>query len=101
MKIYSLFYTYHKKKEDGSVVQMFFLTHDVAESLEDVMSDAEKTVEAVKGYQQYSMKLQIKSIIPLTTLLDKIKIKLPDLVKSAKEREQIRAVGEALNKIDN
>ena len=101
MKIYALVYQYIKEDEDGSRHTITRLTHCIAESLEDVMEPVEKSIKETEGYIQNSMKLSIKHIMPLDEVLDDIKVKLPELVKNAKEREKLTKVAEALNDYDN
>lgn len=104
MKIYALVYTYKIKKEDSKDnshhTTMTQLVHAVGESLEDVMFPAEKEIKESKGYIDWSIKLDLKSIMPLDDVLDDIKVKLPELVQSAKEREKFTKVAEVLNDYD-
>ncbi len=43
-----------------------------------------------------SVNLYLKNIMPLTDLLDKLKVKLPELVKGAAEREKLKKIVELL-----
>ncbi len=100
MKIYALLYKYQTQKgEKTNVVSQ--LVHDVSESLEDVMAETERKIMKEEGYVNSSLNLELRSVMPLNSLLDKIQIKLPELVKSAKERARLTKVAEALNESDS
>lgn len=99
MKIYALVYKYDIEKNKGKI-GMMYLAQSINESLEDAMENAEKEIKDRGDYIPYSLKLDLKSIIPLADILDNIKIKLPELVKSAKARERLTKVAEALNEYD-
>ena len=108
MKIYALVYKYDLEKDKDDTANSFSnktgmiqLIHTVNESLEDAMEDAEKEIKNHNGYIPYSLKLDLKSIIPLDSVLDNIKVKLPELIKSAKAREKLTKVAEALNEYEN
>lgn len=96
MKIYALVYKYKRKKEDGSEYSMTQLSHTMDEDLEGAMEKAEKQIYSSEGYIEYSCKLSLKNIISLDDVLNKIKVSLPELVKSAKQRERLMKVSEAM-----
>ena len=100
MKIYAILYKY-KIEVDGKNSTMQQLVHRVGENLEDIMVVAEREMMKEPGYIEYSINMELRSVISISQLLDKIQVKLPELVKSAKEREKIRKVAEALNESDN
>lgn len=100
MKIYALVYTYKMKNEDG-IHTMTRLIHTIDESLEDIMLPAEEAIKKEEGYIPYSLKLSLKDIVPLDSLLDGIKVKLPELVQSAKEREKLTKIAEVLKEYEN
>ena len=104
MKIYALYYEYRIKKvgdDYGNGTGMHVVVIQIADCLEDAMVPIEKELESKKGYIEGSISMTLKKIMPLSEVLDNIKVKLPELVKSAKEREQLRIVAEALNKADS
>ena len=97
MKIYALVYTYKiKKPESDYATTMTKLVHCVGETLEDVMSPTEKEIREEEGYVDYSLNLSLRQIMPLSKILDDIKVHMPELVKNAKQREKIIKVAEAL-----
>lgn len=100
MKIYALVYTYNKKDTDG-VHDMTRLAHAIGESLEDIMIPAEEAIKKEEGYVPYSLRLSLRDIMPLDSLLDDIKVKLPELVQSAKEREKLTKIAEVLKEYEN